>query len=182
MQFNNAMPATKKPAKSIFLIGQMGVGKSFLGQQIAQYYHLPFIDLDTEVEQLFNQSVAEIFATKGEFYFRKAEKKLLQLIAHNPVTKVISVGGGAPCFYNNMVEMNAWGTTVWLQQNPTILAQQLVQQKQTRPLLKDIPNQQLPQFLQQQLQQRLPFYNKAQLKIAPNLLNLNGVIAALQHV
>lgn len=182
MQQNNVSSAVKKPSKTIFLLGQMGVGKTYLGQQLGHYFQLPFIDLDKEIEIEFKQTVSEIFTTKGEFYFRKTEAKLLKLVAHNPVTKIVSIGGGTPCFYNNMLEMNYWGVTVWLQQNPTILAQRLVAEKETRPLIKNIPNHEIPQFLQKQLQQRIVFYNQAQVKIAPNLLNLNGIIETLQHV
>lgn len=182
MQQLNVSSAIKKPSRNVFLIGQMGVGKSFLGNQLAQYYNLPFLDLDDEIEAHFNQTISEVFTTKGEFYFRKAEAKLLKLVAHNPVTKIISVGGGAPCFYNNMAEMNYWGTTVWLQQNPFVLAQNLAKEKEHRPLLNHISNQQLPQFLQQQLQQRISFYNLAKVKIAPTNLSLNSLISALQHV
>ncbi|MCC6726394.1 MAG: shikimate kinase, partial [Saprospiraceae bacterium] len=80
-----------------FLIGFMGVGKSFLGKALAERLGLPFVDLDEIIEEQEGMSISSIFSSKGEAYFRVVEASCLRNLASKD-NLVIATGGGAPCF------------------------------------------------------------------------------------
>jgi shikimate kinase len=74
---------------------------------------------------------------------------------------VISVGGGTPCFFDNVDYMNAAGQTVFLDVDIQVLFRRLKVAKQQRPLLDGKSDEELMLFIQEALQKRLPFYTKA---------------------
>ncbi|WP_152655194.1 shikimate kinase [Oceanobacillus sp. CFH 90083] len=80
--------------QSIVLIGFMGVGKTTIGQVVAQKLYRDFIDIDEEIERRFQMPPKEIFAQYGEATFRRYEKEIISEICHKRL-KVISLGGGA---------------------------------------------------------------------------------------
>src|SRR5690554_4257405 len=114
----------------IFIIGYMGSGKTTVGKKLAKSLSLSFIDLDAFIESKYRKTIAEIFAEKGEDGFRKIESKALSEVALIEDV-VISTGGGAPCFYNNMELMNKTGTTVIYKQNRKNLLHVCWPQKQS---------------------------------------------------
>ncbi len=58
----------------IVLIGYMGSGKSSIGVELSSILDYKFLDTDSYIERKEKQSIPSIFETKGEIYFRKAEK------------------------------------------------------------------------------------------------------------
>ena len=62
----------------IILLGYMGCGKSVIGAFLAEKLQIPFYDLDQEIEKETQISIAELFQTKGEIYFRKKENEILK--------------------------------------------------------------------------------------------------------
>jgi shikimate kinase len=88
-------------AERIYLLGMMGVGKSTLGKQLARQLHYSFIDLDKAIEQAEGKSIPDLFEQKGESYFRLVEQRQLKETARKNHI-VIAVGGGTPCYYENM--------------------------------------------------------------------------------
>ena len=87
--------------KRIFLIGYMGAGKTTMGKSLAQVMGLRFIDLDNFIEARHSKTIKEIFAEVGEEGFRQIERNMLHEVAETEDT-VIAVGGGTPCFFDNM--------------------------------------------------------------------------------
>lgn len=87
--------------KKIVLTGYMGSGKSTLAPLLAQAAGLPHLDLDQVIEQSEGLSVHEIFHSKGEVYFRKAEHSMLKDILRETRGFVLSTGGGTPCYAGN---------------------------------------------------------------------------------
>ena len=75
----------------IFLIGFMGVGKSYLGERIAEHLDKPFYDIDLIIEEKAALPVNEIFSTQGESYFRQLEFSILQDWDRDGI---IATGGG----------------------------------------------------------------------------------------
>lgn len=148
--------------KRIFLIGYMGAGKTTLGKQLAKALSLSFIDLDSYIEQRYHKSVGVLFAERGEAAFREIERMLLAETSEFENT-VISTGGGAPCFFDNIDYMNQRGLTVYLKTPAEILAQRLEKAQHTRPLLRDKTPGELLAFIQNGLQVREPFYSQARL-------------------
>jgi shikimate kinase len=75
---------------------------------------------------------------------------------------VVATGGGLPCFFDNMEWMNLNGQTVYLQMEPAALVSRL-HNRQKRPLIKDLDDEQLLEFIKVKLKERDPFYTKAKL-------------------
>ena len=144
----------------IFLIGYMGAGKTTLGKAFARAIGLTFIDLDWYIEERFHKTIRQLFTERGEDGFRDLEKRMLHE-ASEFEDVVISVGGGTPCFFDNMEYMNAAGETVFLDVDIKVLFRRLKVAKQQRPLLDGKTDEELMLFIQEALQARLPFYTKA---------------------
>ncbi len=148
----------------IFLIGYMGAGKSTLGKQLAQKLQLDFYDLDKYIETQRKCSISDFFKKYGETVFRKEEKKaLLELIAKENC--VISVGGGTPCFEDNMELMNASGKTIFLNSPIDSIIKRLQSRVGNRPLLANKSKEEIANFITENYNERLPYYLKAQHKI-----------------
>ena len=86
-------PSSPTPP-NIVLTGFMGVGKSAVGREVAARLGRPFVDLDDLIEQNAGMSINDIFATKGEDYFRALEMMTLRELAAQR-GMVIATGGGA---------------------------------------------------------------------------------------
>lgn len=145
----------------IFLTGYMGAGKTTLGKAFARTLNVPFVDLDWYMEERFHRTVGELFAERGEAGFRELERNMLHEVgAFENV--VISTGGGAPCFFDNMDFMNHSGKTVFLNVHPDVLFRRLRVAKQQRPILQGKEDEELKEFIIQALEKRAPFYSQAQ--------------------
>lgn len=153
--------------KRIYLVGYMGSGKTTVGQLLAKHYGFTFIDLDSYIENRFLKKINEIFAEHGENKFREIEHKLLcEVSAMENV--VVSTGGGAACFYNNMELMNESGVCVYLKLTPEKLAQRLYKARSMRPLIKDKTAEELPGFVTEMLTKREPYYKQASIVVDNN--------------
>ena len=146
----------------IFLIGFMGCGKSYIGRNLAPLMGYEHIDMDHAIERKEGMSVKEIFEQKGEDYFRNQEKEFIQSL--DPTKNIlISTGGGAPCFFDNMDVMNQKGITLYLNRSKENILRRLMQRPEKRPLLKGMNEEQVGQFYDERLADRKPWYEKAQL-------------------
>lgn len=146
--------------KRIFLVGYMGAGKTTVGKDLACRAGLTFIDLDYYIEGRYCKSVSQIFAEKGEEAFRQIERKMLHEVAEFEDV-LISTGGGAPCFFDNIEFMNGCGTTVYLKVSVEELAKRLEMCKHTRPILKGRSGKELREFIADSLEKRSPFYMRS---------------------
>ena len=145
-----------------YLTGFMGSGKTYWGRRLAERLNCPFIDLDALIEASEEQTVADIFTSRGEGFFRTREAEGLRSTAAWPEA-VIATGGGPPCFHNNMTWMNAHGRTIFLDTPVAILAQRLKNGRAPRPLIQNLDEADLLDFIQNKLQEREPFYRQAQI-------------------
>ncbi|MEZ5044441.1 MAG: shikimate kinase [Saprospiraceae bacterium] len=146
----------------IYLLGFMGSGKSFLGQRLGKGLNIPFADLDDLIEENAGMSISTIFETGGEPVFRQIEQKSLHATATWDEA-IISTGGGAPCFFDNMDWMNLHGLTIYLETAPSLLAQRLQKEMAHRPLLAQLNPDELQAFIHQKIAERAAFYQKAKL-------------------
>ncbi|UKJ08369.1 shikimate kinase [Solitalea lacus] len=162
----------------IFLIGFMGAGKTTLGKRLAKKLNLPFLDLDHLIEEITGGTIAEYFAKNGEEKFRELEKDVLQKHIL-PEQFVLSTGGGAPCFHNNLEWMNRNGQTIYLKLSPKAIAQRLENAKEERPLIKGLKGDDLIKFIEERLALREPFYNQAQLTVDGLSINADTLIKQL---
>ncbi len=148
----------------LFLIGFMGCGKTTIGKMLAAEYGFEFIDLDTAIELLHEKSIAEIFATEGEERFREIEHETLKTMISND-NFILSTGGGAPCFHDNMSIMNNNGITVYLKLTPQELTDRLYslpeESRMKRPLIAGKSPIELYNFITKTLEKREPIYSLA---------------------
>lgn len=148
----------------------MGCGKSTLGRNVAAILRMPFIDLDTFIERRFHRNVREIFAERGEEGFREIERNVLHEVGEFDDT-IIACGGGTPCHFDNIDFMNAHGTTVFLVGSEERIFNRLKRGKHKRPLLAGLDDEQLRDYIRQKIDERMPFYCKAQLQFGSDRLD-----------
>jgi len=154
-------------AEKIFLIGLMGSGKSYWAKKISKWIKSAGYDLDALIEMNEEKTIAEIFSEDGEDYFRKAETKLLKWFKEKK-KYVLATGGGAPCFNENMQWMKKEGIVIWLDESLDVLVQRLIKEKEHRPLISKLNEQQIASFLQEQLTNRFSFYQQANYRLTAN--------------
>lgn len=150
----------------IFLIGYMGSGKTTIGRLVAKRMSMNFADMDAHIESKVGKSVAEIFSEMGEENFRKLERDCLLEVADFENT-IISTGGGAPCFFDNMEIMNSRGDTIYICLTPKQLASRLrTTNLNDRPVLASYQGDDLEKFIASALHKREIFYNQAKIKVS----------------
>lgn len=149
----------------ISLIGYMGSGKSHISKILSKKINFPVIDLDREISLQNNMTIAELFEKRGEIYFRKVEKEILDVILSTQNNVILSLGGGTPAYYNNMENINLRSESVFLQTSVAVLSQRLLKQKEKRPLVARINDEDLPEFIAKHLFERNAFYSLAKHKV-----------------
>ncbi len=162
----------------IYLIGFMGSGKSSLGTRMARKLNYTFVDLDTEVENAVGLTIPDIFDQKGEAYFRQSEHDVLhQTFRHN--NAVVATGGGTPCYFDNMAFMKTAGMTVYLKMSPLSLRDRLVNARRQRPLLQDLDQDTLLDYIRNKLAEREASYLQADCIIKGESVKPGQVISAV---
>ena len=139
----------------------MGSGKTHVAKVLSQKIQLKIIDLDKEISIKNNLTIPEIFKQKGEIFFRKQEKQTLEELLSTHESGILSLGGGTPCFYNNMDLLVEKTETFFLRTSVGTLSERLIPQKQKRPLIAHLPDEDLPEFIAKHLFERNTFYSKA---------------------
>ena len=163
----------------IFLIGFMGSGKTHWGKQLSSKLGLPFYDLDTVIVEKEHRTVAEIFEESGEEYFRYQEKEMLEAISAEKESFILSCGGGTPCFFNNIEFMKKNGKVIWLNTSVDILKQRLLKERQTRPLISEVNDEELRRYIVKKLSERRMYYQQADVTVSEENTNLEELIQLL---
>lgn len=145
----------------ISLLGYMGCGKTHVAKMLSRQMQYPLLDLDACISQEHQLTIPQIFEQRGEIYFRKQEKEILHRLLQQQSKCILSVGGGTPVFYDNMETLNASSETVFLRTSVNTLAQRLLKNKERRPLLQRIADEDLPEFIAKHLFERNGYYAKA---------------------
>lgn len=145
---------------NIFLIGFMGCGKSTVGRDLARLLNYEFVDMDDYIVDKQGQSIADIFDTYGESFFRGIEKDTIAALCKQENT-VVGTGGGAPCFFDNMEVINRHAVSVYLQLTPDEFVRRVYNPNTERPLLRGKNKEQLSNYYTEMLAKRAPFYQKA---------------------
>jgi len=125
----------------IILTGMMGSAKSTVGLLLAAKFRCPHLDLDMMIEAQTQQAIHEIFAQRGEGYFRQLESAAMFELAKLAEPTVISLGGGAVLNKDAMEALKGTGRVIYLRASPAHLAERLAHSTEKRPLLMDAPDQ-----------------------------------------
>jgi len=165
--------------KHIFLIGFMGSGKSTIGALLAERLELPFLDSDKEIEKKAGKSISAIFSEDGEGTFRQMELDFLkELNAISP--SVIAVGGGLPMLDGALELLHEHGLVIYLNTSLLTLIKRLKEEKQNRPLLKDLSDSEFHPFVEALLSERVHFYKQAKLIMPNERNNPNELVEKLE--
>ncbi len=152
----------------LFLVGYMGCGKSTIGRTVAKRLGVEFVDMDRRIEERAAMSVAEVFASRGEAAFRQMERAMLEELTGGEGDRIVATGGGVPVHGDNMEVMNRAGLTVYFKMAPRGLVQRLKPGQERRPLLRGMDERELLRFVEHNLAQRAPFYERARMTIDCN--------------
>lgn len=152
----------------IYLTGFMTSGKSTVGPILANVLGWDFYDLDKEIESREKLSVVEIFASKGEKYFRGIETETLKELSSGR-NVVISLGGGTIAGEENFEILKSSGKIVYLKVSTDILYKRL-KNKIDRPLFRDLTlgqstEEDYKKKINEVLDTRSGYYEKADLII-----------------
>lgn len=157
---------------NIFLIGYMGSGKTTVGRRLAKQLNYEFVDVDQLFEERFRLSISAFFEKYDEAAFRQIEKELIEELSKE-LNLVISTGGGAPCFFDNLEVMKNSGIVVYLQMAVKSLSDRLSHAKKIRPILKNLSGEGLVTFIQNQLSDREVFYKQANISVKGESINID---------
>ncbi len=146
--------------KNIILTGFMGVGKTSIGTRLARDLGYTFVDTDELIEADQKTTITEIFAQKGEPYFRDVETRIIQTVLENG-NQVVSTGGGAVIRDENREVFKEAGLVVCLTARPEVIYER-IKHETHRPLLK-VPDPMAR--IRDLLESRATFYGQADLII-----------------
>ena len=149
----------------ISLIGYMGSGKSHISKNLSQKINFKLIDLDQKISEQHGISIPEIFQTRGEIYFRKEEKRILEQLLNSEENLILSLGGGTPVYYDNMNIINEKSKSIFLRASVNTLTNRVLLQKNSRPLISKLEDSDIPEFIAKHLFERNPYYSQAHFSI-----------------
>src|ERR1039457_7267809 len=97
----------------VYLMGMPACGKTTIGKYLAEKTNATFIDLDEYIAAKEKTPIAQLYQGKGEVYFREAEHTCLKEIIDTKPNRIVALGGGTPCFYNNLNFICSNGTVFY---------------------------------------------------------------------
>jgi len=162
---------------NIALIGFMGVGKSIISNKLASLLNKRVVSTDTLIEKKQNMTIAQIFESQGEEYFRKLEREIVQDIK-DMQNVVVDCGGGIVLNQDNIDDLKKNCLLVHLSASCEAILKR-VQQYKHRPLLnvKDPKS-----MIEQLLEERQSFYEQADLSINTENKSVDQVCQELKEV
>lgn len=148
--------------KKIILLGYMGSGKTTIAKTLANKLQIPFIDLDEYLEKQLEDSIANIFKSKGEIFFRKKEHEYFKQLISSSDSFILSLGGGTPCYANNHLFLNQENIrSFYLKASIDTLVHRLQFEVSKRPILAQNKEEPLDTFIAKQLFDRSYYYYQA---------------------
>ncbi len=150
----------------ISLVGMPAAGKTTFGKCLAKELQYQFIDLDHEIEKHTQQPITAFFKQEGETKFREVEQEILHqyLTCQNTV---LAVGGGTPCFYDNIAQLVNHSLCIYLLSDLKEVTERICSEKEaTRPLFAHLAPTEIFERLEQMYEERHPFYAQAHIFLA----------------
>ena len=166
----------------VVLLGYMGSGKSSVGKILANSKGYELLDLDHYIEQQEQLSVADLFEKRGHIEFRKLEVKAVQKICRTHTNIILALGGGTPCYGNTMAFLNNHPDvfTIYLKSSVGTLKNRLIFEKSKRPLIANINDNDLAEFIAKHLFERLKYYNEAPWSISVDDLPVEEIASKIE--
>ncbi len=118
----------------VVLVGLPGAGKSVVGALLAQRLGRTFLDFDVQISRSEQMSISEIFAQRGEDYFRRLEHRLtVELGGLDKM--VLAPGGGWASRPDTVALLRPPAQLVYLEVSPATAIRRMGASSKTRPLL-----------------------------------------------
>ncbi|MEN9488230.1 MAG: Shikimate kinase [Bacteroidota bacterium] len=169
--------------KKIVLLGYMASGKSEIGKLVSKKMNLPFFDLDYLIENELSKSINQIFEEKGEIFFRKKEHEVFVAKINSDESYVLSLGGGTPCYANNHELLKYDGiTSIYLKASIATLAERLKRNTTKRPLLQNLSESELSDYIAKHLFDRSFYYNQAKFTITVDGKSPLEIVAEIEKI
>lgn len=166
----------------IVLLGYMASGKSAVGNILANKLAIQFIDLDNFIEENEQLSISEIFKIKGEIYFRKKEGEYLLELLNLKDDCIISLGGGTPCYGNNMEFIEKKSKSFYLNASINTIFERLKDETTKRPLVATLGVENLKEYIAKHLFERTIFYERAHHTISVNEKNVFKIVNEIMEL
>lgn len=168
--------------KPIILTGFMGSGKSTIGRRLAKQLNVKFIDTDAKIESAVGMEIKEIFAKKGEAWFRKIEEETIISVIDAQNMNIISLGGGALLSMRTLATVLESGVLIYIKSNPVEIWKR-IRHSTRRPLLRhDGEEWSREMYLNRMvdlMKQREEGYSKAQIIIDRDGKEVDELIAEI---
>lgn len=166
----------------IILLGYMGSGKSTIGKLLSKVLGYTFIDFDEYIEQKEGTTIQELFKQKGEIYFRKQESTYLAALLANEENMVVSLGGGTPCYSNNMEQIlkATYTKAIYLKASIKTLTERLLKNRAKRPMISHVNDHELYEFVAKHLFERRNFYQQTKWQIIVDEKSVYEVVDELK--
>ena len=139
--------------------------------------------MDQEIEKETQISIAELFQTRGEIYFRKKENQVLKTFLTRENDFVLSLGGGTPCYYNNhelLLQEDVF--SIYLKASVDTLVNRLINEKAQRPLLHNQDEVSLKDFINKHLFDRNFYYHQATKIVTVDGMSIEQIVDEIENL
>jgi shikimate kinase len=164
----------------IIVLGYMASGKSTISKILANKLKINTIDLDNYIAEKEGDTIKNIFLKKGEIYFRKIENIYLKELLNGENDFVLALGGGTPCYANNMDLITKMSTSIYLKANLNTLYKRLRIEKVDRPLISNLNDNKLKEFIAKHLFERAGFYKQASIHVSIDDKSINSIVEEIR--
>ena len=158
----------------------MGAGKTTAARRLANRLGWEVVDTDDMFEEKYKISVCDFFSKYDEALYRKLESEVLKS-TESLTNVVVSTGGGTACYFDNIDWMNQHGLTVFLRISEKAVVDRLVHAKRKRPLAIGKSEEELTDFVARHYTSRLPFYEKAQITVKSEDLDIERLTETIKE-
>lgn len=169
---------TPPALERVLLVGFMGSGKTSVGRRLGERLGWRFVDFDEAIEAEAGERVAEIFARRGEPWFRGLEARVaVRLLAERRV--VLGSGGGWAAAPGRLAGVPAGTATFWLRVSPEEAVRRAGSRPRTRPLLDRPDPLETARTL---LEERAPRYAEARWTVDTDRSSVEDVTAGILEI
>lgn len=158
----------------------MGSGKTTLGRKMAKVWDYKFIDLDLYIADMYGMSIPELFDKFGEKGFRTRESQALKDVLTQNQTCILSLGGGTPCFNQNLSLIKEKTLSIYLKLSAEELTSRLLRSPNPRPLVKNKSADELLEYIKAELQKREFFYTQADMTIESDSIQITDLFTFIR--
>ena len=162
--------------ENIVFLGMMGSGKTSIGKIVSKKLKKKFIDIDEEIEKNQGMKISEIFAEKGEKFFRNLEEKItLDILKRRNL--VIALGGGGFLNKNIRKEILTNHVSFWLSLDSKVIINR-IKNSIKRPIVLKLSKIELVNLIKR----RSIFYSKALYKVNCNNLKKFEIVDKIINI